>query len=360
MKRKFFLLLVVGVLVLAQLPGFAVSNINFTHPEVGEPMSIGYVNAMPYFSIYGFIYYQMVNPAEPYRGLKSNQAVLDAGAMASAQEALNAIFDSVEGKDGGTPPALFAYTGAAEPYSEQLDALERGDKIKAVLLLNGFSGAEGYDDMGRVPGFEEEDLSELKELYTDFYARVGGEVYPYRVIQFYAEEQDATEYFFERYNFIMMDGEWRLLHITREYAEMTSERETYIHGMAGYTLETAHDTIYTALWDFTWGEAVKDDVIAQGAVEDGNAYKITDTMMFRVPCDAAFTFDGEELDSITYSFKNAQSYYSAFISMYTRLADPITVSDNGDMSWSLNDTYFQLKYDKEAPSLQVSRESAAP
>lgn len=357
--KKLTALLLAAILLLAGIQTASALGMTFTHPELGEPMTLGYVNHMPYFKIYGFTYYQIVDPATPHRGLLSNQTALSANKMPTAEESLNAIFDSVEGKDGGVMPVVFAYTGALEPYNEQISALERKDKVRATLLLNGFSGAKGYDAMAKIPGFEEEDFSELKDGYTEFTARVGKKVYPYRVIQFYVEEKDFHEYYFERYNYIRMDGEWRLLHITKEYADVTMERETYVHGMVGYSAETAYDNIYPAMWDYVWGDAKEDVATAPGAVVDGKDYAIADAMLFRIPCGIAFGFDGKELDSITYTFRNEQSFYSAFVSLYIRLADPVFVADNGDITWSLNDTYLYLRYDKQAPTLTVSREGRA-
>lgn len=358
MKKRTICLLLAAVLLFGALSASAL-GMTFTHPELGEPMTLGYVNAMPFFKIYGFTYYQMLDPAVPYRGLTSNQAAPDAMKMATAEEALNAVFDSAEGKDGGVKPLVFAMTGMMEPYQEQFDALEREDKVKATLMMNGFSGASGYDTMAQVPGFEEEDLSELKDMYTDFVVRLGSETYPYRVIQYYVEEEDFHEYYFERYNFIQMDGVWRLLHITKEYADVTIERETYIHGMVGYTLETAYDNIYEAFFNLAWVDTREDVAASTGTASQGADEILRDTMLFRIPCDAVFSFDDAGLSKITYVFKNEQSFYSAFVSLYTRLADPILVSESGDMSWSLNDAYFHLTYDKDAPSLSVSREGSA-
>lgn len=358
MKKLTACLLAAAILLLGGLSASAL-GMTFTHPELGEPMTLGYINAMPFFKIYGFTYYQIVDPAAPYRGLMSNRTGLDETKMATAEEALNAIFDSAEGKDGGIAPLVFAASLMMEPYNAQFDALSREDKVKATLLMNGFSGAEGYDAMSLVPGFEEEDLTELKDMHTDFFVRLGDNTYPYRVIQFYVEEKDFHEYYFERYNFIRMNGVWRLLHITKEYADVTAERETYIHGMAGFTLETAHDNIYQALYDFSWGDAREDVAQGAGTESQGADEVLRDTMLFRIPCDAVFSFDDAGLAKITYTFRNEQSFYSAFVSLYTRLADPILVSETGDMSWSLNDTLFYLTYNQDAPSLSVSRVDTA-
>ena len=353
--RKLLALALALALSLASLSALALGT-TFTHPEVGEPMTIGYVNDMPFFKIYGFTYYQIVDPETPYRGLLTNPAEADFSKLPDLDTAVNAMLDSAEGKDGGVAPLVFATTGVLEPYQAQLQELSREDKVKAIKLLNGFDGAEGYAELSGVPGFEEEDFSEFSDHYVEFTVRIGEELYNYRVMQFYVEEEDFHEYYFERYNFIEDNGVWRLLRLTKEYADVTAEREAYVHGLTGYSLETAYDNNHDALMDLVWGDSLENVLGIDGAVEKDGKVVIKDGSIFRIPAQITFKFE-DGLERIEYLFNNELSFYSAFISLYNRYADPVMVMKNGDMTWSNNDTFLHLLYDKNAPSLVVVREA---
>ncbi|MDI9521026.1 MAG: hypothetical protein QM308_07755 [Bacillota bacterium] len=352
--KKLLALALALVLALASLSALAL-GMTFTHPEVGEPMTIGYVNDMPFFKIYGFTYYQIVDPQTPYRGLLTNPAEPDFAKMPDLDTAINAMLDSAEGKDGGVPPLVFVTTGALESYQAYLEELSREDKVKALKLLNGFGGAEGYAELASIPGFEEEDFSEFSDNYVEFTVRIGEELYNYRVMQFYVEEKDFHEYYFERYNFIEVDGVWRLLRLTKEYADVTAEREAYVHGLTGYSLETAYDNNHDALMDLVWGDSLENALGIEGAEEENGQVVIKDGTVFRIPAKITFQFE-DGLNRVEYVFNNELSFYAAFISLYNRYADPVMVMKNGDMTWSNNDTFLHLIYDKNAPSLVVVSE----
>lgn len=357
--KKLFALILTLALTLSAFSALALGA-TFTHPEIGEPMTIGYVNDMPFFKIYGFTYYQIVDPQTPYRGLLTNPTELDLSKMPELDTALNAILDSVEGKDGQAMPQVFSTTGVLEAYQSYLTELKREDKIKALKILNGFEGAEGYLDLSSVPGFEGEDFTEFSDNFVEFKVRVGEELYNYRVMQFYVEEEDFHEYYFERFNFIQVDGVWRLLRLTKEYADVTMEREAYVHGLTGYSLDTAYENNHTALMDFVWGDSVENVMELEGAKEENGQVKVdfTEGTIFAIPAEITLSFDGG-LSKIEYAFGNELSYYAAFISLYTRYADPVMVDKNGNMTWSNNDTFLQLNYDKNAPTLVVTREGEA-
>ncbi len=354
MKKALALILAL-VLSLGSLSAMAL-GMTFTHPEVGEPMTIGYVNDMPFFKIYGFTYYQVVDPLTPYRGLLTNPTSLDTGKMPDLDTAINAMLDSAEGKDGLTTPLVFALSGALAPYQAQLSELVRDNKVKAIKLLNGFEGAEGYAKLSEIPGFEEEDFSEFADNFVEFKVRVGEVLYNYRVMQFYVEEENFHEYYFERYNFVEVDGVWRLLRLTKEYADVTAEREAYVHGLVGYSLNTSYDNHHEAMLDFIWGDDLKDTLSQAGAVEENGQVVIKEGTLYRIPAQIKMSFE-DGLSRIDYTFANELSFYAAFISLYNRYADPVMVFENGDMTWSLNDTYLHLVYDEKTPSLQVVREA---
>ncbi len=353
--KKLLALLLALVLTLGTLPALAL-GMTFTHPEEGEPLLVGYTNHMPFFKIYGFTYYQIVDPMKPYRGLLSNPTSLDVAKMPDLDTALNAILDSVEGKDGGVKPLVFALSGALEPYQAQWAALSREDQVKAIKLLNGFGGAEGYAELNTLPGFEEEDFSELSDNFVVFQARIGEVMYNYRVMQFYVEEEDFHEYYFERFNFVEVDGVWRLLRLTKEYADVTPERASYVHGLSGYTFETSYDNNHEAMQDFIWGDSVSDVASLEGAVEENGQVKVAEGILYQIPAQITFSFE-DGLTRIEYTFKNELSFYSALFSLYDRYADPVMVMENGDLTWSTNDTFLHLVYDQNTSSLVVMREA---
>lgn len=356
MKRAWLLLVALVIALLAAVPAFAL-GMTFTHPEIGEPMTVSFVNGMPQFKIYGFTYYQIVDPQTPYRGLLANRTPLVGEGMPGLEESLNQVLDSAEA-ESGQAGLSFSVTGVADEYAGQLDALPRAEKVRAILLLNGFSGPEGYGELQGIPGFEAEDFSGLSETYLPYSVRVGERRYEYRVLQFSFEDAENHEYYVERYAYLNVDGLWRLARIAREFADQFESRQLYVHGIAGFGLEPLYDVHYEAMRDLEWGAPAESAAGLEGAVMDGDTVRIPEATLFRIPCSVSFSHTDGSLNGITYTLRNEQSYYSAFISLYMRYADPITVSPEGDMTWSLNDTYIELIYDKTQPLVRLTHDTA--
>ncbi|HSK68675.1 MAG TPA: hypothetical protein VLA21_05385 [Candidatus Limnocylindria bacterium] len=324
----------------------------FTHPEIGEPLTVAFTDHMPLFKIYGFTYYEIPSPKAPVRGLLANLPETVHGAMPTLDEALEKILgDAQEGQ-------VLLYSGVMAEHQEALDALGLPEKVRAVRMLGGFDGAAGMDALHSVPGFEEADLAFLRDGFTEFTVRVGDARYPYRVLQMYVEEPEDHEYFFERYGFLYLDGEWRLARTAREYADASEERGVYVHGVTGFGLEPLDDIHYEIMRDLAWGDAAGDVARAAGAQEEQGRLLLADAGIFRIPAQAEFLFTEGRLSGIAYRFANELSYYSAFISLFMRYADPVTVDEYGTMTWSLNDAVITLTYDKQAPEMRVALDAA--
>lgn len=356
MKKIWIASLALILALSVALPAFAL-GMTFTHPEIGEPMTVSFVNGMPQFKIYGFTYYQIVDPQTPYRGLTANRTPLIGEGMPGLEESVNQMLDSAEAASG-REGLSFSAAGVAADYAEQLDRLPRGEKVRAILLLNGFSGPEGYTELQSIPGFEGEDFSGLADTYLIYTARVGERRYEYRVLPFSFEDAENHEYYVEWYAYLKVDGQWRLARIAREFADQFESRQLYVHGVAGFGLEPLYDVHYEAMRELEWGAPMDSVIGLEGAEADGNGVRISETALFRIPCSVSFAFAGGGLEGITYSLRNEQSYYSAFISLYMRYANPVTVSPEGDMTWSLNDTYIELIYDKNQPLVRLTRDTA--
>lgn len=328
----------------------------FIHPEIGELIIVSYKNHMPMFDIYGFTYYMLPDPGLPYRGMTVNQVAFDDDKMYSVDESLNYLLESVEGKTKDPVPVAFTYTGEMEKYSQQLNALPRDQKVAAIKKLNGFEGPEGFSSLNGIPGLEQEDFSALAESYYEFTAKVGDQRYPYRVIQFHVEEEVFEEYYYERYCYLHINGEWRLIRVTKEYADDYENRQYYIHGVTGFDAETVYDINYELMRNHEWGDM--EEVIADQEDSKANSGPmiVQDASIYQIPCSLTYTFAENRLTGISYQLENQQSFFSAFVSLYMRYADPITVSKSGDMTWSLNDSYIVLTYDEQAPTITITHE----
>ncbi len=342
-------------LMLLASPALAVfkGSMTFTHPEIGEPLSIYFINGMPLFKIYGFTYYQVVNPAQPYRGLTVNRIPELQEDLPTAPEALAAFFLDVTSETGQS--AAFDYTEDFAEYADSLNALPLEDRVRALLLLNGFEGPTGYDRLAAVPGFEAKDLSAFKENYVEYTVNTAGRRYPFRVVQFRVDEGEVHEYYLERYSFVMLEGQWRLTRVTKEYADEYAQR-VYIHGLTGYAEDMVYDAAYELLRQNEWGMAAQEVAKYEGAQPAGNTLDVQGIDIFRIPAQVRYTFDQDGLCAARYLFGNEQAYYSALISLYMRFGDPVEVKEDGSISWSTNDTLIRLLYDKTAPTLEVSKD----
>lgn len=358
MKMKRCLVkLICMILLLTNISGLAenVGAGSFTHPEVGEFMSIHIGNHLADFQIYGFTYYRVIPYDEPYRGLYVNQPDLINEKNATFEEAMKSMFACVNGEMPGYAPLIsFEYTGYAKEYADVLDMLTEEEKIKALGILNGLYGKEGYEQLNSIPGFETVDISNMVSQYQDYYVRIGGKKYPYRVLMFFFEEEDWYEYYNERYHFIQVDDAWKLIRINKEYSDEYSQRSQYIHGFEGLDPALVADTNSEALRDTSWGMSKADVQKIFNGRDDGDAIVLENEQIFRTPATITCSFVNDALDSITYTFHHQQLYYSVFVSLYIRYFDPLIIDENGSITWCQNDMDITLTYDSDSPTLTFS------
>lgn len=327
----------------------------FTHPEVGEFMTIHVDNHLADFEIYGFTYYRLIPYEEPYRGLNVNALELINEKNASFEVAMEKLLDCVDGKMEGYPPIVsFSYTGYALQFEKQLKALDRADQIKALRILSGMDGAQGFQDLKNLPGFENTDISNMVESHQDYFVRINGVRYPYRVMMFFFEEEDWYEYYNERYHFIQVEGEWKLIRIAKEYSDEYSQRSKYIHGFEGTDLALVADTNFEALRGTTWGMSIQQASTLLKAQANEDEIVFEKDQLYRVPAKSSYQFGENGLESITYTFDGLQRYYSIFVSLYIRYFDPIEIDENRTITWCQNDMNITLSYDEAAPTLTLS------
>lgn len=352
LKNVVAVLLVFGLLVCGSQNAQARSG-GFTHPEIGELIEFGFDPDMPFFTIYGFTQYRIIDPSTQYRGIHANFTDPFDSRSISLDESLDLLFKSLDGKGSEPAPLLFEYSGFLKQFSDKLLTLPLQEQIKAVRALGGFDGPEGYIALNDLNAFGDLDVSALASAHMDYTITIEGQEYPYRLLMFYVEEDDWENIYFERYGYINMNGNWKLLRLTKEYASEYLERIQYIHGSQGTPQEALvraeEELLGGTHWNMTPSEV---STTLKGRLEN-NEIKIADQYLFRIPVSAAFKFDQEALCSVEYSFADAQSYFAAFVSLYIRFYDPITVDLAGDMTWSLPSVLITLHYDEVQPTLTI-------
>lgn len=357
MKKNLIFSLCLIVAVVQCLSAFAgAQTANFSHPEVGEFMTVVFDRQSAHFEIYDFTYYLIIDMEKPYRGIMVKAPGLASSDNPSFDEVTNRVLDTAEGKDGYPVLNSFSLYGAVKEYDEALAALNREDKVKALRILNGFDGADGFDALQTIPGFENVSIDELKAKYLDYYVTIGGIRYPYRTQGFFFEEDDWYEYYNEKYSFVQMEGEWRLIRITKEYSDEYKQRSPYVHGLSGSTPDMVAKTNEEALRSVAWGMSKEEAAGVLAASAAGDRIELTEQKLYRLPCRAEFIFDAEQkLDSVRYTFDSAQAFYSAFVSLYIRYFDPVVLDEQGNMQWFQNDMLIDLTYDDHAPTLTFAR-----
>lgn len=350
MKKKLVVLtaLLLLITLMSSAEVITADSVSFTHPEMGEFMTIKYVNGMPGFSIYDFPYYEIVDPQEGWRGVHANAVRLVNGKMLALDQVLNQLFDSVEGLAGDEIPADFLYLGSLGDYADQLAALERKDRVKAIRILAGFEGARAYKQLSKLPGFEGLDVAQLEEGHQEYTVRVGGKTYPYRVLMFHVDEGNWVEYN-ERYCFLKVSGKWKLARMVKEYTDDYRSRGDYLHGLSGSDPRDLLDVDAAVLRGLSFGMSLEDVVEKEQAAAEGKEITLKDVSVFRLPAEATLSFKNGKLSRIAYALENTQAYYSAFISLYMRYSDPVELDDKGLMSWSTNNMRVSLlKQDGQA------------
>ena len=352
--KRFLKALLVVLLVFSMIPSALAAKVGFTHPEIGELIVLDFNHDMPYFDIYGFTQYMVMDPETAYRGMKANQTDLINRDMVGFSDSLSLLFESLEGKSSQPVPLLFEYEGSLKDYSFELSELPVAQRIDAIKLLGGFEGAEGYSQLKNLAGFEMADISALEAGHIDYTVDVDGKTYPYRVLMFYFEEDDWEQLYFERYCYFKVGREWKLGRITKEYYSDYRQRVQYIHGMAGTKPDTLQDAYTEVLRGSNWHMTPNEIAARENAGLADSAITVEDTSIFRLPASVTFNFNKEWLSGVEYTLMNSQSYYSAFVSLYIRFYDPITINSNKDMTWSLQDSLITLKYDDIAPTITIT------
>ena len=354
-KRIIAMVLIMMMVMLLSSTALAVGAGSFTHPEVGEFMSVHIGEGLADFQIYGFTYYRIIPGDKPYRGLNVNAQELINKSNATFEQSMDMLYDSVEGKMADSAPILsFEYTGNAKQYSDQLNDLDRKDRILALRLLNGMDGKKGFSKLKTLPGFESVDVSLLESEHNEYKIRLNGKEYDYRVLMFFFEEEDWYEYYNERYHYIKVNGTWKLIRITKEYSDEYSQRSKYIHGMEGMDPALGAETNAEVLRGTHLGMSADEVGKIIGREINENEITLENEQIFRVPAAVTFHFDKNNLDEVTYNFNSDQVYYSAFISLYIRYFDPVLIDENGDITWYQNDMDITLKYNEGLPILTFS------
>lgn len=340
MKRTLLCVLAAVIAVLcASANALVPEDVDFSHPEVGEVIQFRIVNGAPYFAIYGYVYYDIVDPASPYRGLYANRFELNAADMPDLETVLTNILGDTALQEG-TPGAL-SYGGGLEAYAGQLSALQGEELRKAVGILGGFIGEEGFSSLGAAEGFEEADTRALAEGYTAYTVRVDGHRTPYRVLSFRSWDEEG-EPFIERYCFLRLDDQWRLSRLSREYTDDYQSRTAYIHGVPGSDPTGLEAMNEEALDDVAWGSS-PDEVSGRTGVplREGKV-TVEDYILYRLPTTLEYLFEEGALTQRRFLLEEEEAYYAAFVSLYTRYSDPITLSETGEATWSTEDLFIVL------------------
>lgn len=353
-SKKLVLSLTIAIMLASCTLAYAASS-SFTHPEIGEYMTVHVSYGGAQFDIYGFPYYVVPSPTRSHRGIKVNKSELINKDNPPFDTAITKLFDSLNGRYKNFPvPKSFRLGGTAEPYTEYIMALPVEQRLEALKALGGFNGLEGYDALLGYPGFTADDVAKFKQEHREYRVKIRNNIYPYRVLQFYFEEDDAYGYFNERYAFVETKGRsWVLLRIAKEYDIAYAQRSKYIHGLSGSNAEDLLDANSEALYGMSPGMSFE-EVLAQtnGVVGKKNTITLNDTELYRMPCSLTFHFDDENrLYKTTYKFTQRQSYYSAFVSLYIRYYDPLVINANKKTAWNLDNMLIELNGDSKTPTL---------
>jgi hypothetical protein len=327
--------------------------VTFTHPELGEIIKVSFSHGMPMITLYGYKYYEVLDTAQtPCRNIKTSGVGDVTADSLTPEAAMAAFYASVEGR-GSEPAATAAYTGAAQAYAGELAALPEAQRISALLLLSGFGGAEGYNKLKAVSGFESADTAAMAAEYRNFTADVYGTTADYRVIMFHITEPDDT-FYMERYCFLRRDGVWRLHEITREYVDEYDARTHYIHGVAGSEPDDLTEVNAQLMPGLEWGMTPETAAAILHAAVNNGGVRMDNLLLYRLPAKLDCLFTGGKLSGITYTLTGGITYYAALVSLYMRYADPVEMDENNDVSWSLENFTVTLRMDNSSPVLTVT------
>lgn len=359
-KNSKLKLFIISLCVFAfALSGVSARTSSFTHPEIGEYMTVSINDSNANFEIYAFTYYNVPSNNYSHRGLKVNNTDLINKNNADYETAVNKIFESLDGRYERFPaPKKFALGGVLEKYTDRILALDETDRAAALKALAGFDGKDGYDALINYEGFTESDIEELKENHIDFTARIRKNIYPYRVLQFYFEEEGDYEYYNERYAFVKTKmRDWVLIRVAREYNVPYAERTPYVHGMSGSNpkdLEQPNNEASQGLsFDTDFETALEKTKGTPN--KKGTSITVKDSEIYRIPADVTYYFSDDNLYKVSYKFSGGSAYFSAFVSLYVRYYDPLIITLNGETSWFLEDMIISLNWDSKNPTLNFEQ-----
>lgn len=337
--------LAAALMLMIPAGGLAMTS-GFTHPEMGELLTVKFDNGMPSFSIYDFPYYIVADPAAPLRGIEANFTTLPNKNMLDIDEALKQFFASFDKPEYSIYQLV--YTGVSADYKDALGALPADERIEAVKLLNGFGGAGGYALLKGFAGFEGAEVDALAASHMDYHVKIGKEVYPYRVLSFHFEGDDWVA-FTERYAFIQVKGKWKLSRTATEFTDDYLFRGKYIHGISGSEPAALAKINDQVLRSTAWGMSAQQVATQEGVSASADGVHVADVQAFRIPAKLDYSFGAEGLNEVRYTFGSREAYFSAFLSLYTRYSDPITIDEQANMTWSLNDMLVTLTFDEASP-----------
>ncbi len=366
MKRK-VLLCLLALLIALPLASFATTTeetevpaydpgVFFTHPELGEQILVDYHHGQPEIIIYGMPYYVVVDTQEtPYRGLTANDIKVVTEDMPDPYTALEQFYTSATTDEDGKPPFEFEYAGLPKENVEKLNTLPEEDRFDALMLLYGFRGADGYDLLKAMPGFEDVDTEALKANHKEYTVVIDGVTYPYRIIMFRVDEIGGESYY-ERYNFVYYMNEWRLARITVEYVEGYDERVKDIYGsaFAVEALDIGADDA-DAFRGVSWTATQEEVIAAEGGTLEGNTLKKGPVTIYKLQADLSYVFDDDGnllYREYTLPDDGDVSFTSAFVSLYMRYVDPIEIDAGKNKTWVMEDVRIELIHDEHNSTIR--------
>lgn len=354
--KRIFLILVAIFLLFTTNTFAALLSRGFTHPEIGEYLTVKIDNRSPSFDIYGFTYYTYPPSSKRYRGCHVNLPAIRSDNYSDAKTALTNILRSAEGELGYTKPIVFEYRGPEKIFAEQLNSLDLNERVEALLLLNGFEGVEGYHKL-KESGLlgTDVDLTDFVNAYRDYEVVLFNNFYPYRVMSFYYDEgDDATiEHYTERYHFLKINDKWKLVRVVKEYGSYYNQRKVPVFGLTSLEdLTTIDYSFYVEpLIGLSWKESIESVQAKLGLTAEKNKIIIDNSEIYRLPAKAELAFTEGGLTSISYKFSNIESYYASFLSSYLRYYDPVWIDKDLNMYW-FNDSFdVKLNYHSSRPSI---------
>lgn len=350
--KKTITLLMILCLIISSF-SFAEPQVKiFTHPEIGEQMTVGFENGnRPYFQIYGYYYYRFMGVNDSYRGLQAIKDYNNIDAQINQSKAIKSILTDIEADKSIKSVSFF--TGSNE-INDIVKNLSIEEKIEFLDALYGFKGIDGYNKLEQNKEIKQV-IEQLKENYFEYSVKINDIIYPFRAFMLYIEGEKLEDSYFERYSFVKSNDEWHLLNITREYTNEYKERSKYVHGLASIEKISTKDIVEATIGSNIDFKTTKNEFskLIESKINN-NSVTIKDDEIFGLYTDSTYEFDNDTLSKITYTFANLESYYSCFISLYTRFTEPCIINNDGTMVWSTNDLLMTLSPVGAFPKLEIT------